>query len=207
MGAGMGHASTKNPDRAPPASGGGRADSWAPAWLRLTCAFVGVAYILSIWLGAIGTGLPELALPRPLLFFTQVAELFPHAALDSIEWRVRGWRCDLARFDEIDVRPFFPIREDDKESRFDRAMFFHHRQRLVLEALDRYLTDVQNRTHPADRIGGVMLMSLRIPIPPMGEPGSRRRWMPLSEYPAEVERRYWYTTSQAGREHRCEERP
>ena len=43
----------------------------------------------AIWLGAVGTGLPERALPRPLLFFTQVAELFPNAALDSIEWRVR----------------------------------------------------------------------------------------------------------------------
>ena len=180
---------------------------WAPAWLRRTGAVIGVAYMLSIWLGAAGTGLPEKVLPRPLLFFTQVAELFPYASLDSIEWRVRGWRCDLARFDEIDVRPFFPIREEDKESRFDRAMFFHHRQRPVLEALDRYVADAWNRTHPAVRIGGVMLMSLRIPIPPLGEPGSRRSWMPLSEYPAAVERRYWYTTSQDARVNRCEETP
>jgi hypothetical protein len=192
---------------APPAPGGVPARAWAPVWLRRTGAVIGVAYMLSIWLGAAGTGLPEKVLPRPLLFFTQVAELFPYASLDSIEWRVRGWRCDLARFDEIDVRPFFPIREEDKESRFDRAMFFHHRQRPVLEALDRYVIDAQNRTHPAERIGGVMLMSLRIPIPPIGEPGPRRRWIPLIEYPATVERRYWYTTSQEARVNRCEETP
>jgi hypothetical protein len=37
----------------------------------------------------------------------------------------RGWRCDLERYEEIDVRPYFPIHSDDKESRFDCAMFFY----------------------------------------------------------------------------------
>jgi hypothetical protein len=204
----MGHADTPDASARPPSAPGGvPARSWAPPRLRLAGAVIGVVYVLAIWLGAAGTGLPEKVLPRPLLFFTQVAELFPYAAVDSIEWRVRGWRCDLGRFEEIDVRPFFPIREDDKESRFDRAMFFHHRQRPVLEALDRYITDAQNRTHPTERIGGLMLMSLRIPIPPLGEPGSRRSWIPLRDYPPTVERRYWYTTSTQARVDRCEETP
>jgi hypothetical protein len=198
---------SKGREAAPLKPAEARAGSWAPLSLRRAGAVIGVVYLCSIWLDAVGTGLPGRVLPRPLLFFTQVAELFPKASLDSIEWRVRGWRCDLGRFDEIDVRPFFPIRQDDKESRFDRAMFFHHRQRPVLVALDRYITSAQNRMRPAERVGGVMLMSLRLPIPPLGESGPRWRWMPLDEYPPAVERRYWYTTAAEARAERCEEAP
>ena len=183
------------------------AKPWAPRWLRQLGAVFGAIYILAIWLGAVGTGATERVLPRPVLLFTQVAELFPNAALASVEWRVRGWRCDLARFEELDVRPFFPIRRDDKESRFDRAMFFHHRQPPVLLALDEYITAAQNRSHPDQRIGGVMLLSLRIPIPPLGEPGPRRKWIPLADYPREVERRYWYTAQIEARQNRCEAAP
>jgi hypothetical protein len=189
------------------APAGTAATSWGPAGLRRAGMVLGAVYILSIWLGAAGTGLPERVLPRPLLFFTQAAELFPNASVDSIEWRVRGWLCDRGAFEEIDVRPLFPIHQDDKESRFERAMFFHHRQRSVLAALDRYITDAQNRTRPGQRIGGVILLSLRIPIPPLGQPGPQRRWMPLVEYPPDVERRYWYTTPVEARTSRCEEAP
>jgi hypothetical protein len=182
------------------------AESWAPLWLRRVVAGLGVAYLLAIWLDAAGPGIPD-AVPPSLRFFTQVAELFPHASPDSIEWRVRGWRCDLGRFEEIDVRPFFPIRSDDKESRFDRAMFFHHRQRPVMVALDDFITASQNRTRPSERIGGVILMSLRIPIPPLGQPGERLHWIPLADYPPTVDRRYWYSTSVEERERRCAEAP
>ena len=68
------------------------------------------------------------------------------------------------------MRPLFPIRRDDKESRFYRAMFFHYRQRRVLEALDKFIVEAHNRAHPEARIGGVMLLDLRIPIPPPGTP-------------------------------------
>ncbi|HEV3032219.1 MAG TPA: hypothetical protein VG319_11290 [Polyangia bacterium] len=192
---------------APRAPAEARAEPWTPLWLRRAGALAGALYLAAIWLAAVKPALPERVLPRPVLFFTQVAELFPNAAIDSIEWRARGWRCALGRFDEVDVRPFFPIRQDDKESRFDRAMFFHHRQRPVLVALDRYITSAQNHMRPAERIGGVMLLSLRVPIPPLGETGPRWRWMPLDEYPPSVERRYWYTTSMEARTRRCEEEP
>ena len=86
-------------------------------------------------------------------------------------------------------------------------MFFHHRQPPVLIALDEYITAAQNRSHPDQRIGGVMLLSLRIPIPPLGEPGPRRKWIPLADYPREVERRYWYTAQIEARQNRCEAAP
>jgi hypothetical protein len=183
------------------------APPWAPPWLRQVAAVAGGVYLLSIWLAAAGSALPEHVLPLPVRFFTQVAELFPMASPDAIEWRVRGWRCDLVRFEEIDVRPFFPIRRDDKENQFDRAMFFHHRQRTVLEALDEYLVATQNRMRPDQRIGGVMLLSLRIPIPPLGVPGPRERWMPIDEVPASATRKYWYVTASEVRQHRCQEAP
>jgi hypothetical protein len=183
------------------------AHSWVPPWLARAGAVLAVGYLLAVWLDAVGTGIPAHLLPRPVLLFTQVAELFPSAARSSIEWRVRGFRCDLGRFEEIDVRPFFPIRRDDKESRFDRAMFFYHRERRVLEALDDYITASQNRSHPDRRIGGVMLMSLRVPIPPLGQPGPRRQWTPATDFPSTVERRYWYTTPVDARPRRCEAAP
>jgi len=149
--------------------------------------------------------LPGLILPLPLRFFTQVAELFPRAAVDSIEWRARGWRCDEKRYEEIDVRPFFPIRRDDKESQFGRAMYFHRSQREVLEALDAYVTAAYNRANPDQRIGGVILLSLRIPIPPLGEPGPRESWQPMADYPPEVTHHNWYVPAQSTLRERCED--
>jgi hypothetical protein len=177
---------------------------WAPLWLRRAGGVGGAIYLLSVWLDAAGSTLPAQLLPLPVHFFTQVAELFPRAAQDVIEWRVRGWRCDLGRFEEMDVRPLFPIRRDDKENQFGRAMHFYHRDRGVLESLDSYLVEAQNRAHPDTRIGGVMLLSLRAPIPPLGMPGPRERWMSIDEFPPAVTRKYWYTTAPRVAEDRCQ---
>jgi hypothetical protein len=84
-------------------------------------------------------------------------------------------------------------------------MFFYHRQPRVLEALDAYLTSEQNKLHPDERIGGVMLLSLRVPIPPLGEPGPRRERRPLASYPASLPRQYWYTIGIEARRQRCAE--
>jgi hypothetical protein len=183
------------------------APPWAPSWLRRVAGVAGAIYLLSIWLGAAGCGLPDQVLPLPIRFFTQVAELFPRAAPDAIEWRARGWRCDLGQFEEVDVRSFFPIRRDDKENQFDRAMFFYHHDRSVLEALDTYVVNAQNREHPDQRIGGVMLLSLRVPIPPLGDPGPREHWMAIGEYPPSVTRKYWYSTPSLARQDRCQATP
>jgi hypothetical protein len=178
---------------------------WLPAGLRRAVVALAVVYVLFVWLDAAGTGLADRLLPLPARFFIQEAALFPHQAQDVIEWRAEAWWCDAGRFQEIDVRPFFPIRRDDKESRFYRAMFFHYKQRRVMEALDRFIVDQQNRAHPDARIGGVMLLSLRIPIPPPGTAEPRYQRLPLAEYPGSVERKYWYVTPKADREQRCAE--
>ena len=162
-------------------------------------------YALFVWMDGAGIGLPDAVLPLPLRFFVQEAALFPHSARDAIEWRAEGVALRRRSVEEIDVRPLFPIRRDDKESRFYRAMFFHYRQRRVLEALDKFIVEAHNRAHPEARIGGVMLLDLRIPIPPPGRPSGatngcrsptiRRRW----------ERKYGYVTASDDRTRRCEE--
>jgi hypothetical protein len=181
------------------------AQPWAPRRLRQVAAVLAGLYVFAVWLDAAGNGAADPALPLPLRFFVQEAALFPHAARDVIEWRAEAWFCDGERFAELDVRPYFPIRRDDKESRFYRAMFFHYRQRRVLEALDKFIVEQQNRAHPEARIGGVMLLDLRIPIPPPGTPERRYERLPLTDYPQEVERKYWYVTASDDRTRRCEE--
>jgi hypothetical protein len=192
---------------------GGRTDDgrvMAQPWLspraRRVVTALAAAYCMFVWSEGAGWKIADHLLPLPLRFFIQEAELFPHAARDVIEWRAEAWRCDLGRFEELDVRPFFAIRRDDKENRFYRAMFFHYRQRKVLEALDEYLVREQNRVHPDQPIGGVMLLSLRIPIPPAGTAAPRYQRLPLVEYPPEVQRKYWYVTASAEREQRCAQR-
>jgi hypothetical protein len=181
---------------------------WAPHWLSRVALVLGAAYLFFIWQdSALARGPASHLLPRPVRFFVEVAELFPRAADDTIEWRARGFRCDLRRFEEIDLRPFFPIRRDDKENRFFRAMFFYRREARVLEAMDAYLTSSQNRLRPEARIGGVMLMSLRVPIPPLGAKEDRYQPLPIDSYPPAVERKWWYVTPAALRNQRCAESP
>lgn len=165
---------------------------------------VGVAaalYLLCIWLDAVGTGWPAHFLPGPLRLFVQVAQLFPRAAPEVTEFRARGWRCATQKFEELDLAPYFPIHPDDKEGRFDRALFFYLKERRVHEALDAYISAAETRRGSAT--GGVMLLSLRWPIPEVGAAEARYRRIPLDEVPRAVSRHYWYVTAPDERERRC----
>jgi len=151
---------------------------------------LGGFYIAAMFLEGAGTPLHHV-LPRPLLFFCQISALFPHAATHSIEYRAQGYTCGN-RVVEIDLRPYFPIHADDKENRFDRAMFFYRQDRTVMQALEAFVMREHNRSDP-DKIGGVSFMSLRIPLPAPGSSFPRYRRLPLADYPAEY-RRVWYHT-------------
>ena len=164
---------------------------------RLALA-LGVTYLALVWLDAIGAPLP---LPSPLRFFTQVAQLFPRAAEQIIEWHARVYRCSTQKFEELDVRPYFPIRADDKENAFDRAEFFYFKEKRVQRALDAYLT--RREADEGRRVGGVMLMSLRLPLPEAGHVDACYARRPLNEAPPEAERKYWYVTSEDERQRRC----
>ena len=175
-----------------------------PGSRRVRWVFVGFAlvYLAGVWLDAVGAPVADVV-PRPLFYFMQVSRLFPNALDFAIEYRVEAYSCEERRWSELDVRPFFPLRANDKENRFDRAMFFYRRSGPVMTALDAYLVTVNNRAGTSP-IGGVMLLSLRIPIPAPGQAIAPYRRRPLFEYPAPF-RKYWYRTSLEEVHARCDE--
>jgi hypothetical protein len=169
---------------------------------RLALAAAALVYFAGVLLNAAGAPLQEIV-PRPLLYFMQVAKLFPNAVDVATEYRAEAYVCDERRWVELDVRPFFPLRPDDKENRFERAMFFYHRSAPVMKALDDYLVRANNFGGRAP-IGGVMLLSLRIPVPPPRRATAPYRRRPLADHPA-AERKYWYRTSLDDVSARCDQ--
>jgi hypothetical protein len=176
---------------------------WGPGWLRAIAFALGVLYPSLILLDELAPRTVDQIVPRPLLYFAQVAALFPRASTYTIEFRAQGWSCKDHRFREIDVRPYFPIHRNDKENQFTRALYFYLRNRLVMRALDSYVTSRFNRDHSA-RIGGVRFLSLREPIPAPGKAFPRFVRRPLAGMP-DNERHYWYWTPASMRRDRCAE--
>jgi hypothetical protein len=168
---------------------------------RLALAGAALVYFGGVLLDAAGAPLEEV-LPRALLYFMQVARLFPNAVDVTTEYRAEGYDCEEQRWTELDVRPYFPLRPDDKENRFDRAMFFYRRSAPVLKALDEYLVSANNLAGRAS-IGGIMLLSLRIPVPAPGHAVEPYRRRPLADYPGS-ERKYWYRTARDDLGARCD---
>lgn len=177
------------------------ASSPGPPALRLALALAGGFYIAAVFMEGSGASLHRVVY-RPILFFCQIAALFPRAATHTIEYRAEGYPCQGGVV-EVDVRPFFPLHADDKESRFDRAMFFYRNDRATMEALETYVMREYNRANP-DKIGGVIFMSLREPIPAPGSSFPRYERTPLSEHPSK-QRKIWYVTPHDKVLQRCRE--
>jgi hypothetical protein len=156
----------------------------------------------------VGSTLPSIVLPRTPLYFLQVAALFPHAAVNVIDYRAEVWLCTEHRWQEIDTRPYFPIDPNDKENRFQRVMHFLRDNRPTMHALDDYLVRGHEAGGHADgvpddaKLGGIRVLSLRLPLPSPGEPLARTHRQPLGEYPPEV-RKNWYYTTRSKRRERC----
>jgi hypothetical protein len=172
----------------------------------------GALYLAGVWLEGVGSTLPSTLLPRTPLYFLQIAALFPHAAVNVIDYRAEGWLCRERRWEEIDTRPYFRIDPNDKENRFQRVMHFFRDNRTVMHALDDYLV----ASHAAGRetgghadgiaddeaLGGIRVMSLRLPLPSPGDPLVRMERKPLTSYPKEVRKHFYYTTK-SRRAERC----
>lgn len=175
------------------------AKGFGPRWLRITLAVCASIYWGGLWLESAGAAMHKV-FPRPILYFMQVASLFPKAAEFIIEYRAEGWYCAEHAYREVDVRPFFPLRANDKENRFDRAMHFYRHELAVMQPLDEYIVTQQNE-HGGAKIGGVQLLSLRIPIPSAAERYERK---PLDQYPNDW-RHVFYRTGTTHRLDRCKE--
>lgn len=158
-------------------------------------------FLASIVLSASGSTLPRRTLPAPVLFFVQLACLFPNAAIFQIEWRAEAYSCDEGAFVPLDVRPYFPVHAEDKENRFARAMHFHRRDPNVMRALETYVLESAERDGQG-YFGGVRFSSLRIPLPEPGAVVERHRYVEIAEVP-ESRRKEWYTTPATDRQTRC----
>ena len=166
------------------------------------------AYLAGVWLDGVGSTLPSHFLPRVPNYFLQIAALFPNAATMTIEYRAEAWVCADRKWEELDTRPFFPLDPDDKENRFQRVMHFFREDRTTMHALDAYLVERHTTGKGLDGIdalkpiGGVRLLSLRIPLPNPGERLERNQHLPLSSYPDE-ERHGFYHTPHSKIAERC----
>ncbi len=179
-----------------------------PRWFRILVAVVAVTYLIVLGLSNTGLKVSEW-LPPVLRYFSQIACLFPDAAEFGIEYRVEAWSCSDRRWVELDYRPDFPMRSEDKENRFQRVGHFYRSNLPVMQALDAYLVERRNaRAARGDdkggKIGGIQIVGLRIPFPAPGQAVERFRWRPLSEYPHEY-RKEWYRTGRTRRRERCGE--
>lgn len=166
---------------------------------RAVLVLLSLAYFFFMVLGQFRSGLAYRMLPGPILFFTQIAGLFTSAKKDDVDFRAEGWSCEKGRFQEIDIRPFFPIQFENKENRFQRTLYFYRHHQKVIESLDQYLTQNYNRTYALlgkpeqlgelekpgkmERIGGIRFVAARTPIPNPEAKILRYHRRSLSEYP------------------------
>jgi hypothetical protein len=184
---------------------------WLPWWATYVATFVAAVYLVAVFVEAVHPGRTHKILGRPVAYFAQIAKLFAERSTMSIDFRAMGFRCDTHQFAELDVAPYFPMHAGDKESRFDRTMFFYLKNREVQVALQDYLIERHNARVAAGeltdlpRIGGIALLSLRIPIPRPGTDFPRYRHVPLSGIPKDWARRSWFVTGPDERMRRCAE--
>jgi hypothetical protein len=173
---------------------------WGPVWFRRSSVFVAAAFLLELALGSNGWApIPDSDL-GPLRLFSEGACLFPDASDFAIEYRVEAWSCQRQRFEELDYRTDFPMHASDKESRFYRVASFYHSNRQVMRVLEAYLLQRHNErvvrgeeVTPPGAIGGIRVLSLRIPFPPPGQKIERYRFLPLASYPASYRKEWYYT--------------
>ncbi len=160
---------------------------------RNALVFISLAYFFFMILGEFKSGLAYRLLPSPLLFFTQIAGLFPSAKVIDVEFRAEGWSCNEKIFYEIDTSKLFPIQAGNKENRFQRVLYFYGHNHKIMSKLDQFLT--QNYNHSlrdqsalgygvtTGRIGGVRLVAITTPIPRPEIGIQCYRIQPLSDFP------------------------
>ena len=175
---------------------------------RVALRVLAGTYLAGVWLDGVGSTLPSRMLPRVPNYFLQIAALFPRAATMSIEYRAEAWVCADRQWEELDTRPYFPLDPEDKENRFQRVMHFFRQDEKTMHALDAYLVERHasgrglDGIDPVKAIGGVRLLSLRIPLPKPGEPLERNHRLTLSAYPDD-ERHVFYHTPRSKAVERC----
>lgn len=188
-----------------------------PRWLRALLTAIAVAYLSTIAVRSAGCSTPDRVLPRLPLFFTQIACLFPGAAKTTVEYRLGGYSCERRQYLEVDYRPYFPIRADDKENRFQRVAHFYsgrtfRQQEGVMRDLEEFVVAEHNARESGPggagdgldgAIGGIYLLVITTPVPEPGTPIERHRFRPSAQFPVK-QREIFYRTGVAQADARCD---
>jgi len=141
---------------------------------------------------------------RSLAYFANATKLFPERDEYALEYRLEGWSCTQQAWLPLDPRPYFPMEADDKESRFQRIAYFYSQERVVMHALDDYIVahHAGADDHFADPLGGIRLVSVRRPLPEVGDPVERYVYEPLAPIPPQWRKDYYWTKASV-RKRRC----
>ena len=188
-----------------------------PRWLRGLLTAVAGAYLVTIAVRSAGCSTPDRVLPRLPLFFTQIACLFPGAAKTTVEYRLGGYSCERRQYLEVDYRPYFPIRADDKENRFQRVAHFYsgrtfRQQGAVMRDLEEFVVTEHNAraSLPGGAedglegpIGGIYLLVITTPVPEPGAPIERHQFRPSAQFPVK-QREIFYRTKVSQADARCD---
>ena len=184
-----------------------------PRELRLGLVGVAIVYYQGLlhhgWVGWVS---------KPAEFFVDATKLFPDANRVAMEFRLEGWSCTDHSWHLIDPRPYFPMRSDDKESRFQRLAYFYGvragkpakgtpkekvPERIAMYALDDYIM----ARHPdvddglAGDIGGIQVYVIKKPIPEPGVTVDRYNYEPFVV--TEGKREDLFYTPESKRKARC----
>jgi hypothetical protein len=184
-----------------------RSDEWKELY-TWTLRALAALYLCVMFLEGPGWLGPFRVLPSSFLFLTQCSGLFVNASRAAIEYRAEGYVCSKGEWEEVDTRPYFPIDADDKESRFQRVMFFYRNNKKTMTSLDRFLVRSHNEHVHDDgdardeKIGGMRLFSIRTPLPKIGDPPVHVHRRSLAEIPEDW-RKVFYQTKSAWVTERC----
>lgn len=173
--------------------------TWVGGPWRPVLVVVAAIYLVGVAVSTSELGSFDRVVPGWLGFFTQLAALFVKAADTTIEYRVEGWSCRDRRWEEIDTRPVFRMRPNDKENRFQRLAHFYRSDAQVMSALADFLLP-----RVPWRAGGIRVLSLRIPFGAPGAGIERYQRKALTDYPDEI-RHTWYETPARERVRHCAE--
>lgn len=189
------------------------AETWVPESLGRLLVVGAVAFLAMLFTEVVASRWLDEHVPSSIHYFGEIACLFPTAARVVTDYRAEGWSCEDQRFHEIDVRPYFPIDAEEKENRFQRTLQFYRSNRPTMQALERYVVTHYDEDVLAERaagrserplIGGVRFSSLRIPLGSVDAPVERYSRKPLSDYPHD-QRKNWFWTPRSRRERQCRE--
>jgi len=161
---------------------------FGPRGFRIALCVVAVGYFIGL--------LHHSLIPQPVGFFVDATKLFPDANRVAMEFRLEGWSCTDRSWHLIDPRPYFPMRSDDKESRFQRLAYFYGvragkpakgtpkekvPERIAMYALDDFIVthhkDVDDGL--AGDIGGIQVYVIKKPIPEPGADVDRYDYQPF----------------------------